>query len=151
LRVGGDNTMVTTGIGTGIQIGHCWAIGTPVAATNAPATISFPVRAAIKRELNFTESGHVEECSSMIATGAYGERMAYYLHLADPPIRATLGFGRSELAVTRPTHRMASPIRPALFHWKKPSQFTCISALTGEAACGSPANGCPPANDPREG
>jgi AraC family transcriptional regulator len=37
----------------------------------------------------------------MIATGAYGERMAHYLHLADPPIRATLGFGRSELAVTR--------------------------------------------------
>ena len=37
----------------------------------------------------------------MMATGAYGERMAHYLHLADPPIRATLGFGRSELAVTR--------------------------------------------------
>jgi AraC family transcriptional regulator len=37
----------------------------------------------------------------MIATGAYGERMARYLHLAEPPIHATLGFGRSEVAVTR--------------------------------------------------
>jgi hypothetical protein len=37
----------------------------------------------------------------MIATGAYGERMARYLHLAEPPTRATLGSGRSELAVTR--------------------------------------------------
>jgi AraC family transcriptional regulator len=37
----------------------------------------------------------------MIETGAYGERMAGYLHLTGPPIHATLGFGRSELAVTR--------------------------------------------------
>src|ERR1700684_3005342 len=37
----------------------------------------------------------------MIETGAYGERMARYLHLAEPPIRATLGVGKSELAVTR--------------------------------------------------
>src|SRR6204780_3327088 len=37
----------------------------------------------------------------MIATGAYGERMARYLHLTEPPIHATLGYGRSELAVTR--------------------------------------------------
>ena len=37
----------------------------------------------------------------MIETGAYGERMAGYLHLTEPPIHATLGFGRSELAVTR--------------------------------------------------
>ena len=42
-----------------------------------------------------------EVYSSMIATGAYGERMARYLHLAETPIRATLGFARSELAVTR--------------------------------------------------
>jgi hypothetical protein len=40
-------------------------------------------------ELKFTESGHVKECSSMVATGAYGERMAHYLHLADPPIGET--------------------------------------------------------------
>jgi AraC family transcriptional regulator len=37
----------------------------------------------------------------MIETGAYGERMAGYLHLIEPPIHATLGYGRSELAVTR--------------------------------------------------
>src|SRR3984885_10615139 len=37
----------------------------------------------------------------MIETGAYGERMAGYLHLAQPPIYAALGSGRSELAVTR--------------------------------------------------
>jgi AraC family transcriptional regulator len=37
----------------------------------------------------------------MIETGAYGERMAGYLHLAEPPIYAALGSGRSELAVTR--------------------------------------------------
>jgi AraC family transcriptional regulator len=37
----------------------------------------------------------------MIDNGAYGERMARYLHLNEPPIHATLGFGRSQLAVTR--------------------------------------------------
>jgi AraC family transcriptional regulator len=37
----------------------------------------------------------------MIETGAYGERMAGYLHLIEPPIHATLGSGRFELAVTR--------------------------------------------------
>ena len=37
----------------------------------------------------------------MIETGAYGERMAGYLHLAEPSIFAVLGSGRSELAVTR--------------------------------------------------
>src|SRR6202451_2120159 len=37
----------------------------------------------------------------MIENGAYGERMAKYLHLNEPPIHATLGSGRSELAVTR--------------------------------------------------
>jgi AraC family transcriptional regulator len=37
----------------------------------------------------------------MIETGAHGERMAGYLHLTEPPIHATLGFGRSKLAVTR--------------------------------------------------
>ena len=37
----------------------------------------------------------------MIEAGAYGERMAGYLHLAEPPIYASLGSGRSELAVTR--------------------------------------------------
>jgi AraC family transcriptional regulator len=37
----------------------------------------------------------------MIETGAYGERMAGYLHLTEPPIHATLGSTRSELAVTR--------------------------------------------------
>src|ERR1700722_20805728 len=37
----------------------------------------------------------------MIENGAYGERMAKYLHLNEPPLHATLGFGASELAVTR--------------------------------------------------
>ena len=37
----------------------------------------------------------------MIERGAYGPRMAGYLHLTEPPIHAMLGFGRSELAVTR--------------------------------------------------
>src|SRR5580693_3513008 len=37
----------------------------------------------------------------MIESGAYGERMAGYLHLAGPTIHATLGSGRSEIAVTR--------------------------------------------------
>jgi AraC family transcriptional regulator len=37
----------------------------------------------------------------MIENGAYGKRMAGYLHLNEPPIHATLGFGRSEIAVTR--------------------------------------------------
>jgi AraC family transcriptional regulator len=37
----------------------------------------------------------------MMETGAYGKRMAGYLHLPEAPLHATLGFGRSELAVTR--------------------------------------------------
>jgi AraC family transcriptional regulator len=37
----------------------------------------------------------------MIESGAYGERMAGYLHLAEPPNYTTLGSGRSEIAVTR--------------------------------------------------
>jgi len=37
----------------------------------------------------------------MTESGAYGERMAGYLHLAKPPIHATLGSSRSEIAVTR--------------------------------------------------
>src|ERR1700723_3284476 len=37
----------------------------------------------------------------MIENGAYGERMAEYLHLNEPPAHATLGVGRSALAVTR--------------------------------------------------
>src|ERR1700723_1756326 len=36
----------------------------------------------------------------MIENGAYGERMAEYLHLTEPPAHATLGVGRSALAVT---------------------------------------------------
>jgi AraC family transcriptional regulator len=37
----------------------------------------------------------------MIKAGAYGARMAGYLHLAEPPIYTALGSGRSELVVTR--------------------------------------------------
>jgi AraC family transcriptional regulator len=37
----------------------------------------------------------------MIDNGAYGERMARYLHLSEPPLHATLGFGAFEMAVTR--------------------------------------------------
>jgi len=37
----------------------------------------------------------------MIETGAYGRRMAGYLHLADSPIHGTLGSGKSALAITR--------------------------------------------------
>src|ERR1700690_170294 len=37
----------------------------------------------------------------MIETGAYGGRMAGYLHLPELPLHARLGSGRSELAVTR--------------------------------------------------
>ena len=37
----------------------------------------------------------------MIETGAYGQRMAGYLHLADSPICGTLGSGKSALAITR--------------------------------------------------
>jgi AraC family transcriptional regulator len=37
----------------------------------------------------------------MLETGAYGERMAGYLHLVEPPIYAPLGSDRSKLAVTR--------------------------------------------------
>src|ERR1700678_2809427 len=37
----------------------------------------------------------------MIENGAYGERMAGYLHLNEPALHARLGFGASELAVTR--------------------------------------------------
>jgi AraC family transcriptional regulator len=37
----------------------------------------------------------------MIEAGAYGERMARYLHLNESPLHTTLGSGRSELAVTR--------------------------------------------------
>jgi len=37
----------------------------------------------------------------MLETGAYGGRMAGYLHLAEPPIYTPLGSGRSKLAVTR--------------------------------------------------
>jgi AraC family transcriptional regulator len=37
----------------------------------------------------------------MLETGAYGVRMAGYLHLAEPPMYAPLGSGRSKMAVTR--------------------------------------------------
>src|SRR6202046_5198640 len=37
----------------------------------------------------------------MIDNGAFGERSAVYLPLAETPIRASLGSARSELAVTR--------------------------------------------------
>src|SRR6202046_5600289 len=37
----------------------------------------------------------------MIENGAYGERMARYLHLSEPPLHARLGSGASALAVTR--------------------------------------------------
>ena len=37
----------------------------------------------------------------MVETGAYGERMAGYLHLTEPPLHAMLGSGKAELAVTR--------------------------------------------------
>jgi AraC family transcriptional regulator len=37
----------------------------------------------------------------MLEMGAYGERMAGYLHLPEPPLYAKLGSGHSELAVTR--------------------------------------------------
>jgi AraC family transcriptional regulator len=37
----------------------------------------------------------------VIEAGAYGERMAGYLRLAEPPIYAALGSGKFELAVTR--------------------------------------------------
>src|SRR5580658_10877755 len=37
----------------------------------------------------------------MIENGAYGERMAEYLHLNETPTHARLGVGRSALAVTR--------------------------------------------------
>src|SRR6266851_902492 len=49
----------------------------------------------------YPDRHHVEECSRMVETGAYAERMAGYVHLGEPPIHATLGSGRSELAVTR--------------------------------------------------
>jgi AraC family transcriptional regulator len=37
----------------------------------------------------------------MIESGAYGERMAGYLHLSQPPLYGKLGSGHSELSVTR--------------------------------------------------
>jgi AraC family transcriptional regulator len=37
----------------------------------------------------------------MIETGAYGERMAGYLHLSGPPVHAKLGVGKSQVAVTQ--------------------------------------------------
>ena len=37
----------------------------------------------------------------MIETGAYGERMARYLHLSGLPEHAKLGFGKFQIAVTR--------------------------------------------------
>jgi AraC family transcriptional regulator len=37
----------------------------------------------------------------MMETGAYGVRMAGYLHLAEPPLCALLGSGTSKLAITR--------------------------------------------------
>jgi len=76
----------------------------------------------------------------MIATGAYGERMARYLHLTEPPIHATLGFGRSELAVTRlhAPNGFTDPTSPIPL--EKPFPSTSISAPTAEAACGSRAN-----------
>ena len=37
----------------------------------------------------------------MIETGAYGDRMAGYLHLPEPSLHARLGSGSSRLAVTR--------------------------------------------------
>lgn len=49
---------------------------------------------------------------TMIETGAYGERMAGYLHLSGPPDHAKLGVGKSQVAVTlalvvsRPAQRL---------------------------------------------
>jgi hypothetical protein len=55
-----------------------------------------------RQEVNSTSEGHhAEEGISMIENGAYGERMARYLHLIEPPLHATLGSGASALALTR--------------------------------------------------
>jgi hypothetical protein len=84
----------------------------------------------------------------MIETGAYGERMAGYLHLIEPPIHAKMGFGRSELAVARlhAPNGFSDLTSPIPSH----SQSTGIFARTREAVCGSLANWCPPGNDLRE-
>jgi AraC family transcriptional regulator len=83
-------------------------------------------------------------------TGAYGERMAGYLHLAEPPIHAALGFGRSALAVTRlhAPNGFSDPTSPIPL--EKASQSICIFARAGAGGCGSPANWFPPGNDLRE-
>ena len=86
----------------------------------------------------------------MIETGAYGERMAGYLHLTEPPIHATLGFGRSKLAVTRlhAPNGFTDPTSPIPL--EKAFSSTCIFARTREAVFGSLENWCPLGKDPRE-
>jgi hypothetical protein len=86
----------------------------------------------------------------MIETGAYGERMARYLHLVKPPLHLSLGSGMSQIAVTR-LHApngfsdQTSPIR-----CKRHSQFTCTCARIGADVFGSLADWCPPGNALRE-
>ena len=86
----------------------------------------------------------------MIENGAYGERMAKYLHLNKPPMHATLGFGRSELVVTRlhAPNGFSDPTSPI------PSQKAFSIHLHLRANQGGrlwlSENWFPPANDLRE-
>jgi hypothetical protein len=86
----------------------------------------------------------------MIENGAYGERMAKYLHLNKPPMHATLGFGRSELVVTRLHAPNGFSDPTSLFRHKRHFRSICIFARTREVVYGSRANWFPPANDLRE-
>ena len=82
----------------------------------------------------------------MIENGAYGERMARYLHLSEPPLHATLGGGGSALAVTR----LHAPNGFSDLTDPIPSQkaFSIHLHLRAnrEAVCGLPANWSPPEN-----
>jgi len=82
----------------------------------------------------------------MIDSSTYGEWMAGYLHLNETPIYATLGFGRSELAVTR----FHAPNGFSMFYeyysvTKGRFQSTSIFARTREAVGLNHTNFAPPA------
>jgi len=82
----------------------------------------------------------------MIDNGACGERMARYLHLNEPPLHATLGFGASELAVTRLRSLNGFSDLTSLIPSQKAFSIHA-SSREPEAVFGSRANWVPPGND----
>jgi hypothetical protein len=86
----------------------------------------------------------------MIETGAYGERMARYLHLVKPPLYVSLGSGMSQIAVTRLHAPNGFSDQTSPIPVEKAFSIHRTCARIGADVCGSPADWCPPGAALRE-